>query len=55
MAVNSLIRTVSPTIGGFLLEYYGFTSIGWLGVVGCVIATILSKLFIEDKPHSVKV
>nr|CAB3266144.1 solute carrier family 22 member 18 [Phallusia mammillata] len=33
MAVHSLIRSVSPTIGGFIFQYYGFKSFGILGVV----------------------
>ncbi|XP_039248180.2 solute carrier family 22 member 18-like [Styela clava] len=33
MATNSLIRTVAPTIGGFLLERYGFFSFGVLGIL----------------------
>lgn len=31
MAVNSMIRTVSPTVGGWMMEAYGFKSIGLLG------------------------
>lgn len=33
MASNSLIRTVAPTIGGFLLERYGFISFGVIGIL----------------------
>jgi len=33
MAVHSLIRSVSPTIGGYIFQYYGFMSFGVLGVV----------------------
>ncbi|XP_060694791.1 solute carrier family 22 member 18 isoform X3 [Hemiscyllium ocellatum] len=30
MCVHSLIRSVSPTIGGFLFELYGFSSFGYM-------------------------
>ncbi|GCB60573.1 hypothetical protein scyTo_0011157, partial [Scyliorhinus torazame] len=30
MCVHSLIRSVSPTIGGFLFESYGFSSFGYM-------------------------
>ncbi|XP_069105931.1 LOW QUALITY PROTEIN: solute carrier family 22 member 18-like [Argopecten irradians] len=33
MAVNSLIRSLSPTIGGILLKYYGFAAFGYLGFI----------------------
>uniref|UniRef100_H2Z9D0 Major facilitator superfamily (MFS) profile domain-containing protein n=2 Tax=Ciona savignyi TaxID=51511 RepID=H2Z9D0_CIOSA len=33
MAVHSLIRSVSPTIGGFLFQYYGFWSFGAIGFI----------------------
>lgn len=45
MAVNSLIRTISPTVGGFLLKSYGFQSFGYLGFVMLGISTII--LFIK--------
>ena len=45
MAVNSLIRSVSPTVGGFLLKSYGFQSFGYLGFVMLTISTII--LFIK--------
>jgi len=40
MAVNSLIRTVSPTVGGIMLSTYGFPSIGYLGFINSVLVTI---------------
>lgn len=44
MAVHSVIRTVSPTAGGWMLSAYGFPSIGLLGV-GCnAMVLILIKL-----------
>ncbi|XP_062568913.1 solute carrier family 22 member 18-like [Saccostrea cucullata] len=45
MAVNSLIRTISPTVGGYLLKQYGFQSFGYLGFIMLTIATII--LFIK--------
>lgn len=40
MAVNSLIRTISPTIGGIMLSAYGFPSIGYLGFINSLLVTI---------------
>jgi OCT family organic cation transporter-like MFS transporter 18 len=34
-ATHSLIRTISPTIGGILLSQFGHTSFGVLGFVVC--------------------
>ncbi|XP_002131621.2 solute carrier family 22 member 18 [Ciona intestinalis] len=43
MAVHSLIRSVSPTIGGFLFQYYGFWSFGAIGFLcnGLLLAYLL--------------
>lgn len=42
MGTNSLIRTVSPTVGAFMLEMWGFSSIGYTGAVVCgVVSTLL--------------
>lgn len=45
MAVNSLIRSLSPTIGGYLLHYFGFPVFGYLGFIMLSFVTIL--LFIK--------
>ncbi|XP_045181173.2 solute carrier family 22 member 18-like [Mercenaria mercenaria] len=45
MATNSLIRTVSPTIGGIMLENLGFSSFGYLGFLSSGIVTAV--LFIK--------
>lgn len=39
MAVHSVIRTVAPTVGGFLLNSYGFESLGYMGVA-CNLAVL---------------
>ncbi|XP_064597654.1 solute carrier family 22 member 18-like [Liolophura sinensis] len=42
MATNSLIRSVSPTVGGLMLKNYGFPSFGTLGfVMSSTVAVIL--------------
>jgi len=46
MAINSVIRTLAPTIGGFLLHSYGFKSIGMLGA-GCNAAVLIITKHIE--------
>ncbi|XP_041361794.1 solute carrier family 22 member 18-like [Gigantopelta aegis] len=50
MAVHSLVRTVSPTIGGYMLEHLGFPSFGYLGFVLCSIVTVV--LFIKFRQPS---
>ncbi|ELU12622.1 hypothetical protein CAPTEDRAFT_166600 [Capitella teleta] len=40
MAVNSLIRSMSPTIGGIMFNHIGFASFGYLGTVGSVLTTL---------------
>lgn len=45
MATNSLIRTVSPTIGGIMLENLGFSSFGYLGFLSSGIVTAV--LFVK--------
>jgi OCT family organic cation transporter-like MFS transporter 18 len=41
MAVNSLVRTFSPTFGGYLLGLYGFPSFGYFGFVVSAILTVV--------------
>lgn len=41
MAVNSLIRSVSPTIGGYMLTKFGFESFGYLGFVASAVVTVV--------------
>ncbi|XP_076437631.1 solute carrier family 22 member 18-like [Babylonia areolata] len=41
MAVNSLVRTFAPTIGGYMLHSYGFPSFGYFGVVVSFILTLI--------------
>ena len=33
MAIHSLIRSISPAVGGFLFQSYGFSAFGALGFV----------------------
>ncbi|XP_033727071.1 solute carrier family 22 member 18-like [Pecten maximus] len=48
MAVNSFIRSLSPTVGGILLKYYGFASFGYLGFVMLTGVTIFLFLRMKD-------
>ncbi|KAH3709494.1 solute carrier family 22 member 18-like isoform X2 [Dreissena polymorpha] len=41
MASYSLIRTVSPTIGGYMLQAFGFPCFGYLGFLLSLIVTII--------------
>lgn len=42
MGTNSLIRTVTPTAGAYMLEMWGFPSIGYSGALICsVVSTLL--------------
>ena len=46
MATHSLIRTVAPTLGGYMYTWLGFASFGLLGFVmngALAIATMLPK------------
>lgn len=45
MASNSLIRTVSPTVGGIMLHTLGFSSFGYLGFLSSGLVTLL--LFVK--------
>lgn len=47
MATNSLIRTVSPTLGSIMYKHYGWPSFGLLGLV--VNAAVAVFLFIHGK------
>ncbi|GFR98821.1 solute carrier family 22 member 18 [Elysia marginata] len=41
MAVNSLIRSVSPTVGGYMLTRFGFESFGYLGFVASALVAMV--------------
>merc|ERR1712029_232399 len=45
MAVNSVIRSFSPSIGALMMSNYGYSSIGYLGVVCNSLVLIMLKLF----------
>ncbi|KAL8584182.1 hypothetical protein ACOMHN_034868 [Nucella lapillus] len=47
MAVNSLVRTFSPTLGGYLLNRFGFPSFGYFGVIVSLILTAI--LFVRHQ------
>lgn len=47
MATNSLIRTVSPTLGSIMYKHYGWPSFGLLGFV--VNTIVAAYLFISAK------
>ena len=48
MAVNSLIRTVSPTIGGYMLNNLGFSSFGYLGFVNSLLVVLFLVLRVKE-------
>ncbi|XP_071109806.1 solute carrier family 22 member 18-like [Haliotis cracherodii] len=51
MAVNSLVRSVSPTIGGYMMENVGFTSLGYFGfLTNAVVTLILFWKFRSQSP-----
>lgn len=41
MAVNSLVRSVSPFVGGYMLREYGFSSFGYLGAITSAMVTVV--------------
>lgn len=42
MATHSIIRTVSPTVGGYLYQQLGYPSFGALGfVIGAIMTVVL--------------
>lgn len=41
MAVHSTIRTLAPTVGGYLVGAYGFESLGYLGVACNILAMLI--------------
>ena len=47
MATNSLIRTVSPTVGSIMYKHYGWPSFSVLGVV--VNSAVALVLFVHGK------
>lgn len=49
MATNSLIRTVSPTVGGIMLENFGFPSFGYLGFISSGLVTAMLFFKFSDK------
>ncbi|CAH1774902.1 unnamed protein product, partial [Owenia fusiformis] len=49
MAVNSLIRTVSPTVGGIMLNTWGYPSFGYVGFVASSLVFIY-LYFIRKEP-----
>ncbi|XP_064653154.1 solute carrier family 22 member 18-like [Lineus longissimus] len=40
MAVNSLIRSFSPTVGGILISYYGWIVMGYFGFICCALTAV---------------
>ena len=49
MATNSFIRTISPTIGGIMLENFGFSSFGWFGFLASTVVTSVLFYKLKDK------
>merc|ERR1712117_287973 len=48
MAVNSVIRSVSPSVGALMMSSYGYSSIGYLGVVCNTIVLLMLKFLTLD-------
>ena len=49
----TLIMTISPAIGGFILQNYGFETLGILGVLGSASALVTGYLLpIVEKPKT---
>ena len=44
MAVHSVIRSVSPSVGAIMMASYGYSSIGYLGMVCNLVVLILLKI-----------
>ena len=44
MAVHSVIRSISPSVGAILMANYGYSSIGYIGVICNVVVLTLLKL-----------
>ncbi|XP_078664646.1 solute carrier family 22 member 18-like [Branchiostoma floridae x Branchiostoma belcheri] len=49
MASNSIIRTMSPTVGGLMLGYAGYPS---FGILGFVVNTLLSVYMLFSQTHA---
>jgi hypothetical protein len=47
-SLNALVRTLSPSIGGVLLEYVGFASFGCIGVMCSLAAGALWTTFASN-------
>merc|ERR1712018_492230 len=43
MAVHSAIRSLAPTLGGHMVQTYGFASLGFLGVFCNLLVLVLLK------------
>ncbi|BFZ11456.1 hypothetical protein BsWGS_14495 [Bradybaena similaris] len=50
MAVNSFIRSLSPTVGGYMLREFGFKSFGYLGFVTSSLVVVV--LFVKKQNES---
>merc|ERR1719461_348412 len=44
MAVHSVIRSISPSVGAIMMASYGYSSIGYLGMVCNLVVLILLKI-----------
>ena len=43
MAVHSAIRSFAPTLGGHMVQTYGFASLGFLGIICNLLVLVLMK------------
>ena len=50
MAMHSLVRSFSPATGGYMLQYFGFPSFGYLGAALSALTTIY--LFVRYRNSS---
>uniref|UniRef100_A0AC34QL32 Major facilitator superfamily (MFS) profile domain-containing protein n=1 Tax=Panagrolaimus sp. JU765 TaxID=591449 RepID=A0AC34QL32_9BILA len=52
-ASASFARTIAPSIGGFVLDNYGFSSIGYIGLSGALLALGIGRVFpVKPLKHS---
>ncbi|CAG5123025.1 unnamed protein product [Candidula unifasciata] len=51
MAVNSFIRSLSPTVGGYMLREFGFKSFGYLGFITSSLVVVVLFVKKQNENH----
>ena len=46
--IHKLLRSVAPTIGGYLMSNYGFESLGYVGVACNIVALSMVARTMQD-------